>query len=291
MIKSVLITGASTGIGMATVRRLMARDDLHVIATARAKSLHRFHEAGVMESDRLWIRPLDVTSESDRNRITAEAHDKLGGVDVLVNNAGITYRSVIEHVTEEERQHQFAVNFRGPMELTRLVLPDMRRKRAGRIINISSVGGMMAMPTMGLYSASKFALEGASEALFYEVRPWNIRVSLLQIGFINSDAFMKVPYTSLSKTASTTESDPYYEHYCNMSAFIARMMRVAPARPERVARRIERLIDARCPPLRVRGTIDAHLFHLPRKVTPQWFYHRLLARGLPGFVRWGRDPG
>lgn len=288
--KNVLVTGASTGIGLSVVRRLIKRDDLLVIATSRPSSLPRFEENGIRESNRLWIRPLDVTVPSDRENLVAEIHAAKGGVDVLLNNAGITYRSVVEHVTEEERQHQLAVNFRGPMELTRLVLPDMRRKNAGKIINVSSVGGMMAMPTMGLYSASKFALEGASEALFYEVRPWNIQVTLLQIGFINSEAFLKVPYTALSKTASASMDDPYYRHYCNMTAFIERAMRLAPANPDRVARRIERLIDARRNPLRVRGTVDAHLFHLLRKLTPQQFYHWVLMKGLPGFSSWGKGP-
>ncbi len=194
----------------------------------------------------------------------------------------------MEHVTEEERLHQFAVNFRGPMELTRLVLPDMRRKREGKIINISSVGGMMAMPTMGPYNASKFALEGASEALYYEVKPWNIQVILLQIGFINSDAFLKVPYTTLSRAASTDPDDPYFEHYRNMTNFIERMMRLSRSHPEDVAKKIERLIDRRKTPLRIRGTFDAHLFHILRKLTPQRFYHALLTRGLPGFRSWGK---
>ncbi len=96
----------------------------------------------------------------------------LGGVDVLINNAGVAYRSVVEHVSERERLQQMGINFRAPMELTRLVLPYMRSRRAGRIINVSSMGGMMAMPTMAVYSASKFALEGATESLYYEVKPW-----------------------------------------------------------------------------------------------------------------------
>ena len=92
------------------------------------------------------------------------------------------YRAVLEHVSDAERVAQMDVNYLAPMDLIRLVLPRMREKHAGRILNVSSVGGMMAMPTMAVYSASKFALEGATEALYYEVRPWNIRVSLIQPG-------------------------------------------------------------------------------------------------------------
>jgi NAD(P)-dependent dehydrogenase (short-subunit alcohol dehydrogenase family) len=165
--------------------------------TARAESLSRFAEAGIVESARVLLRPLDVTADDERRALIDEIENRCGGVDALINNAGVAYRSVVEHVTEQERLEQMGINFRSPMEMARLVLPSMRRKRAGRIINVSSVGGMMAMPTMSVYSASKFALEGATEALYYEVRPWNIRVSLIEPGFIHSTSFQKVHYTSL----------------------------------------------------------------------------------------------
>src|SRR5690606_2444621 len=132
------------------------------------------------------------------------------------NNAGLAYRAVVEHVNETERRAQLDVNFRAPMELIRLVLPHMRARRAGRILNISSVGGMMAMPTMGIYSASKFALEGMTEALWYEVRPWNIKVSLVQPGFIRSRSFERTRYTDLSEPASRQVDDPYFTHYQHM---------------------------------------------------------------------------
>lgn len=117
---------------------------------------------------------------SRRPRCASRLLELWGGVDVLVNNAGISYRAVVEHTDHEDRAHQMDVNFRAPMEMIRHVLPDMRRKRRGKIINVSSVGAMMAMPTMAPYSASKFALEGASESLWYEVRPFGIHVSLVQ---------------------------------------------------------------------------------------------------------------
>lgn len=101
--------------------------------TARESSLPRFAEAGITEGPNLWIRNLDVTSPGDREAIVTEAVERLGGVDVLINNAGITCRSMVEHVIEDERLQEMGVNFRGPMEWARLVLPGMRRKPAGRI--------------------------------------------------------------------------------------------------------------------------------------------------------------
>jgi len=149
----VLITGATTGIGLALLRRLM-RTDLRLVATARAASLPRFEQLAIQPTERLLILPLDVADGDQANRAVARVAAHWGGVDVLVNNAAISYRAVMEHLTDEDELDQFRVNYLGPLHLIRLVLPGMRARRRGRIINLSSVGGMMAMPTMGGYNAS-----------------------------------------------------------------------------------------------------------------------------------------
>jgi short-subunit dehydrogenase len=208
----------------------------------------------------------------------------------LVNNAGLSYRAVVEHVDERERLEQMDVNFRSPMELIRLVLPGMRAKRAGRVITISSVGGMMAMPTMAAYSASKFALEGAHEALWYEVRPWGIRVSLVQPGFVDSDGFQKVRYTAKSDRSEHELDEPYHEHYVNMSPFIGRLMKASPATPASVAKVVLRTIHRRKPPLRVPATFDARAFALLRRILPRSSYHWLLYQMLPRIDTWGPSP-
>jgi short-subunit dehydrogenase len=282
----VLLTGASTGLGLALARELRSAD-FRLILTARARSLGRFAEQGLLEDERLWIRPLDVTSTVERERVVDEAESRWGGVDVLVNNAGVAYRSVVEHVHDGERLAQMDVNFLAPMELVRLVLPTMREKRAGRILNVSSVGGMMAMPTMALYSASKWALEGASEALWYEVRPWNVRVTLVEPGFVHSASFERTLYTHDSELSAADAHVPYHAHYVHMAPFIERLMRVARATPESIARRIHRLIRARRPPLRAQVTLDAHLFALLRRALPQRLYHAVLYRHLPHVREWG----
>jgi short-subunit dehydrogenase len=284
--KTVLLTGASTGIGLEIARALI-RTKHRVLLTAREASLPRFEMHAIGESDRVRIRPLDVTSADAREAIVAEAERDWGGIDVLINNAGLSYRAVVEHVEELERLAQMDVNFRSPMELIRLVLPGMREKRDGRIITVSSVGGMMAMPTMGAYSASKFALEGAHEALWYEVRPWGVRVSLVQPGFVRSDGFQKVRYTPKSDRSEHELAEPYHEHYVNMAPFIAKLMEASKATPESVAAVVLKTMRHKRPPLRVPATFDAMGFSLLRRVLPRNAYHWLLYKMLPHVDEWG----
>jgi short-subunit dehydrogenase len=284
--KTVLITGASTGIGLA-IARALTHTKYRIVLTARQNSLPRFDAHAIGESKHVRIRRLDVTKPEEREAIVAEAERDWGGIDILINNAGVSYRAVVEHVEEHERLAQMDVNFRSPMELIRLVLPGMRQKRAGRIITVSSVGGMMAMPTMAAYSASKFALEGAHEALWYEVRPWGIRVSLVQPGFVDSDGFQKVRYTPQSGRSEHHLADPYHEHYVNMAPFIARLMKASRATPQSVAKVVLKTMRRRRPPLRVPATRDALVFSFLRRILPRNAYHWLLFRMLPQVDTWG----
>lgn len=283
----VLITGASSGLGLAIGKRLIRSDKYRVVLTARKTSLHRLFRLGLAEGNALSILPLDVTSGLERESVIREIEARHGSIDVLVNNAGVAYRSVVEEATEEERKRQMEVNYRAPMELTRLVLPEMRRKRNGQIINLSSVSGMMAMPTMSLYSASKFALEGATEALFYEVKPWKIRVSIVQAGFVNSSSFKNTRLTKASSLSLKSTTNAYYEHYANMRRLIRYCMNHSVSSPEDIARKVERIIENKNPPLRVPVTPDAVLFEIFRRYLPRWFYHKFLYSTLPNIESWG----
>jgi short-subunit dehydrogenase len=279
-----LITGASSGIGYALLI-LLLEQGYRVVGTARSASMQRFAALGLCENERLLLLPLDVTSAEERVRVIDTIRARWGDVDILVNNAGISYRAVLEHVTEADALNQLRTNFLAPMELARLVLPAMRKKRAGRIINISSVGGMMAMPTMGSYSASKFALEGASESLWYELRPWGISVVLVQPGFVHSNAFKHVYWTEEGKAALQQKGD-YLAYYDEMGKFIERLMKFTRATPASVARKVIHAIESRDPPLRLAATADAVFFGILRRFLPRRFYHSLLYRSLPGVKHW-----
>lgn len=287
MSKVILVTGASTGLGLAIARALLAQTEHRLVLTARPSSLGRFAEQGIRPSQRVKLCALDVVDPDHRRAVIDEVERDWGGVDVLINNAGVSYRAVVEHVSEAERLEQMNINFRSPMELTCMVLPGMRARRAGQIINISSVGGMMAMPTMAVYSASKFALEGASEALWYEVRPWGIRVTLVEPGFIRSSSFQKVRLTQRSRDSIQQRDEAYHAHYEHMEPFIGRMMRLTWATPESIAARIVRLVAQRAPPLRLYATPDAWIFAMLRRLLPRRLYHWLLYISLPSIRRWG----
>ncbi len=283
----VLLTGASTGIGLALARRLANWPAGHIVLTARDTSLTRFAQHGIAEDERVWLRPLDVTDERQRGEVVDEIRRKLGGVDILINNAGVAFRAVTEHIDEAEMLQQLRANFVGPMDLARRVLPEMREKRCGRVINISSVSGMMAMPTMGAYSGSKFALEGASESLWYEMKPWGIHVTLVQPGFIHSNSFQNVVWTRRALEARDDACDPYHAVYHSMSPFIERLMTLARATPAHIADQVLATLERREPRLRVFATIDARFFYILRRTLPRRIFHALLYRALPGIRQWG----
>lgn len=160
----ILVTGGASGIGLAIAELLARQKDYRVVVTAREHSIKKLTQI-FKESEKLWLRPLDVTQNDQRERLISEINQKWGGVNVLINCAGISHRSVMEHMSEEDEHRQMETNYFGPIALIRAVFPFMREQGRGKIINVSSVSGILAMPTMASYTASKYALEGASEAL------------------------------------------------------------------------------------------------------------------------------
>lgn len=283
----ILLTGAASGIGRALAKRLQ-HSKYRVVVTARDQPKQRLQEHGIVETERFLIRELDVNVAEQRCKVVQEIERCWGGVDVLINNAGISFRSVVEHMSDEEEVRQLETNFLAPMALTRLVLPKMRENRRGKIINVSSVGGMMAMPTMSSYSASKFALEGASESLWYEMQPWGIYVTLVQPGFINSNAFRRVRWSEKSEAAAESGGD-YAEYYKQMSQFVEKLMTSSWATSDSVAKKITKVIEMKHPPLRISATPDAGIFFALRRLLPRRLYHAVLYRSLPGVNKWGRQ--
>lgn len=172
--KTVLITGCSSGIGRMTAQRFAARG-WNVVATARTPA-----DLADLVGDTVIALPLDVTDEATIAAAVAAAIDRFGAIDVLVNNAGYGVFGPLEGVTAEQLERQFKVNFFGMANVIRHVLPFMRQRKSGTIVNLSSIGGRIASPYVSAYYATKFAVEGMSESLRYELKPHGIRVKVIE---------------------------------------------------------------------------------------------------------------
>lgn len=284
----ILVTGASTGLGLALAKMLAASGKYFLIVTARRSSRHRFFEEGILEGPYVWVRDLDVTRRCEVRILFNEIRHKLGGIDVLVNNAGVSDRACVEDSSSSERQTQLNVNYLGPFDIITHALGLMRERGVGQIINVSSAGGFMAMPTMSAYSASKFALEGASESLWYEMRPWGIHVTLIIPGFIKSEGFTHTFENAKCRNGLSDPNCAYHQHYVSMKQFIARLMRRAQCTNEKIAKRIKQVINQPNPPLRVYVTLDARLLAIFRRVLPASVYFFVLYHLLPNVGSWGR---
>jgi short-subunit dehydrogenase len=286
--KVVLVTGASSGLGLAIAKQLIVDSHYFLVLTARSSSVFRFEDEHIASAENLWLRDLDTCDHLQMTRVIAEIDANLGGVDILINNAGVTERSTVEETDEISRQHQLDVNYLAPFDLIAQVLPPMRRKHFGRIINISSAGGFMAMPTMSAYSASKFALEAASESLWYEMKPWGISITLIVPGFINSEGYLNTTLTEKSERGAKDPGSPYFEHYRGMSELIEQSMHRAQATNETIAQKIAEILHLRHPPLRIHITFEAQFFYWIRKILPPRFYLWGVYQFLPNIQRWGR---
>jgi len=177
-----LITGCSTGFGR-EIARLCVERGLRTVITARnPSSLEDFAAA-----DNALILELDVTKPEQIASVMRAAETRFGGVDVLVNNAGIGYFAAVEESEETEIRKMFEVNFFGTSAMIHAVLPGMRQRRRGVVVNFSSIGGLRSFPAVGYYNATKFAIEGLSEALWQEVEPLGIRVMVVEPSGFRTD--------------------------------------------------------------------------------------------------------
>lgn len=177
MKKTVLITGASSGFGKVTAK-LFHTNGWNVIATMRSPE----KETELSALSDVFVSKLDVTDKLSIQKAVAAGIERFGKIDVLVNNAGYGALGALEAATEEQVKQQFEVNFFGLIEVTKAVLPGMRQQKSGIVINISSVGGRVTFPFSSLYHATKFAVEGLTESLQYELNPLGIRLKIVEPG-------------------------------------------------------------------------------------------------------------
>lgn len=230
--KVILVTGASSGIGRECARVLYARS-------------HIVYGASRNPARALWKTiALDITDNESVTRAVARIIAEQGRIDVLVNNAGIVLAGAVEDTSIDEAQRQFDTNFFGALRLIHAVLPAMRAQNNGLIVNVSSLAGRLGLPFQGLYSASKFALEGLTESLRPEVAAFGIEVVLVEPG----DIATSVVENRLRAKASGAGS-VYRETFDKVVALYEKE-EAAGASPDLVARRIAHLIDTSSPAVR-----------------------------------------
>lgn len=246
-----LVTGCSSGLGRALAVAAAAAGD-SVLATARKpealRELQRLHPG------RILTAALDVCDPQQCEAAVAHAADRLGGVDVLVNNAGTGLFGAVEEVSDQELREQLEVLAVGPWRLARLVLPLMRSQGSGHILNVSSIVGRMALPGLSAYVTGKFALEGFSQALAAEVGGLGIRVTVLEPGQFDTRYSSSLTETSTRLAAYDPVTGPVREGIRTMgdNADIGS--------PDRFAALVLRIVASEQTPLRLPVGLDAYAY-------------------------------
>ena len=261
--RAVLITGCSTGIGRASAARLAAKG-WPVYATARRlESIKDLADAGCT------VLPLDVCDEASMRSAVEEVEGREGAVFGLVNNAGYGQEGTVEEVPMDDVRRQFETNVFGLSRLIQLALPGMRRQGAGRIVNVSSMGGKISIPGGGYYHATKHAVEAISDTLRFEVQRFGVHVSVIQPGTIKTS----FGDTAVGSVDRLLDPDSPYARFNSVlverinDAYQGKLARFA-APPEAVAKVVEKALAARRPRTRYRVTVAARAMLTMRKVMP-----------------------
>ena len=259
--KAVLITGASSGIGLATAR-LLAEQGHAVVGTSR-------HPAAVSAAN-FDLVELDVTSDDSVAQCVATVLERLGRVDVLVNNAGYGLLGFCEETSVAQAHDIFETNYFGAVRMIRAVLPAMRAQQGGLIINVASVAGYVGVPFESHYCATKFALDGLSQALRHEVAGFGIKVSVVNPGFMRTN-FAAAAHRAADRIAV------YDDLRQRIVEAFAGSFR-AGSDPDTVARGIARIVRSASPRLRYWAGRDAIVFAWARRLVPEAAIDAVLRR-------------
>jgi NAD(P)-dependent dehydrogenase (short-subunit alcohol dehydrogenase family) len=241
-----LITGTSSGFGRAIADAALAGGD-RVVATARNTE----PLADLSGEERAHVISLDVLDARQRDAAVAEAIDHFGHIDVLVNNAGRTQVGAVEETTDEELRFLFELHFFAPAALTKAVLPQMRKQGSGSIVQMSSVGGQITAPGFGAYCATKFALEGLTQALRDEVAPFGIRTIIVEPGAFRTGLFRP------GSAYESAEMPEYADTVGPTREYVRNGHRAQPGDPVKAAAAIIEALDSDEPPLRLVLGVDA----------------------------------
>lgn len=243
-----MITGVSSGLGRAVAQAALKRGD-RVVGTVRNTKDHAAFVA--LAPGRAIGLVADVTDETAIHSAVGDAERATGGIDILVNNAGYGLVAGVEEASLAEIRAQFEVNVFGAIAVLQAVLPRMRARRRGRILNITSVSGFVGWPSLGIYSASKFAFEGVSETLALEVEPLGIKLTMIEPGGLRTD------FATRSRMTSASEIADYEATVGACRRILAEHAGHEPGDTNKAARAILQIADAADPPLRLLLGADA----------------------------------
>jgi short-subunit dehydrogenase len=265
MKKTVFITGASSGIGKATAK-LFAQKGWNVAATMRTPE----KENELIKFENVKIFKLDVIDTKSIKTAINEAKRVFGDIDVVVNNAGYGLTGPFEASTMEQIDRQFQTNVFGLMNVTREILPHFRDKEDGVIINVASMGGRITFPLYSLYHASKWAVEGFSESLQHELKPFNIKVKIIEPGPIRTDFYDR------SMDVMRKEGLDAYDSYINKAMPNMNASGINGAPPEVVAKTIYKAAVSNNWKLRYPADLNAKLILILRGVLPDRLFNGLI---------------
>jgi len=269
----VLITGCSSGFGLLIAARL-AQHGHQVIATMRdlQKSSGLLNEVHKRNA-KIDLYPLDVTHIGSIKETLAKIADKYGYIECLINNAGYGIGGAFEDLTEEEIREQMETNFFGVQNMIRQSLRLMRNREDARIINVSSVAGFSSSPCFGAYNASKWALEGFSESLRYELKPFGIKVLLIEPGIYKTKIFAE---NRRYATNFNNPESPYYMLSQHLKKRVDEFVADCYKDPEEIAELVERLINAKNPSFRNQPDVEAKIQYILKKILPFGLYSRIV---------------
>lgn len=252
MSKVVFISGASSGFGKATAE-LLASKGYIVYGTSRKSITH----------SQIHYLYMDLQERESVRKAIERIVEEQGRIDVAINNAGMGIGGSLELATDEEIDIQMDTNFRGCVSVCQHVLPVMRKQGGGQIINLSSIGGIMGLPYQGYYSASKFAIEGFTEALAAEVRGFGIKVSMVEPGDFATN------FTARRKISEATQKSAAYGDSFARSLSLIEKEENGGLRPEKLAKTVEKIIRSRRPRLRyVVANFEQKLSVLLKRIIP-----------------------
>jgi len=273
----ILITGCSSGFGLVTTAHLAAKGH-HVVATMRDLRKSPALMSAVKEKQGIVdLHQLDVTDPKSISTAISAVGDKYGYLDVLVNNAGYGIGGFFEDLDEEEIRDQFETNFFGLQNVTREAIKLMRPRKRGKIINISSIAGLSASPCFGAYNASKWAVEGFSESLRYEMKFFGIDVLLIEPGMYRTKIFYE---NARHARDFHNPQSPYYP----LSLYLEKRTREHYAEcrkdPQDIARLVEKLILDPHPPFRNIPDFPSRILFSLRRILPFSLYSRLIKKAI-----------